>query len=200
MVVFGWKKIFENGETESYLPSNECVSDMESAVKTLLEHYNGYGGGYPNKLWKIAAFGGTVPEYDVSLFYFEDIEWMTRMFLRIGSFACLEQNGYLYYIRGDSTTFRTDNSEQKEYGYHMSALRIVEDLGVSMNLQLWFQERYYPEIVNGVLHAMKNHYSKISKWLLGQMKKISSFILTSTQISLKTKLRCGILSLLFWIH
>ena len=122
------------------------------------------------------------------------------MFLRIGSFACLEQNGYLYYIRGDSTTFRTDNSEQKEYGYHMSALRIVEDLGVSMNLQLWFQERYYPEIVNGVLHAMKNHYSKISKWLLGQMKKISSFILTSTQISLKTKLRCGILSLLFWIH
>ena len=23
MVVFGWKKIFENGETESYLPSNE---------------------------------------------------------------------------------------------------------------------------------------------------------------------------------
>lgn len=200
MVVFGWKKIFGNGQTESYLPSAACVCDMESAVKTLLEHYNGYGGGYPNKLWKTAAFPGTVPEYDESLFYFEDMEWMTRMFLGIKSFACLEQNGYLYYIRGDSTTFRTDNSERKEYGYHMAALQIAEDLSVCPAVQEWYRELYYPQIVNGVIHAWQKQYTSLGKWLLAQMRNVSKFILTSDRMLFKIKIRCFILSLLFWIR
>ena len=200
MVVFGWKKIFDNGKTDFYLPRNELVTDMSGAVQTLLAHYNGYGGGYPNKLWKTEAFGGNIPEYNESLFYFEDMEWMTRMFLGIRSFACLERNGYLYYIRGDSTTFRTDNTQKKERGYHMSALQIVEDLAVLPEVQNWFQERYYPEIVNGVLHAWKNYSPDLSKWLLLQMRKISRFVLASRQISLKIKFRCRVLSLVFWIR
>lgn len=200
MVVFGWKKIFENGQTEAYLPSNASISDMESAVKTLLEHYNGYGGGYPNKLWKTTAFRGKVPEYNESLFYFEDMEWMTRMFLGIRSFACLEQNGYLYYIRGDSTTFRADNSERKEYGYHMSALQIVDDLSVCPAVQRWYRELYYPQIVNGVIFAWRNQYSALGKWLLVQMRNVSKFILSSDRVLLKIRVRCFVLSLLFWIH
>lgn len=104
MVVFGWKKIFINEKNEEYLPANEFVSDMENATKKLLTNYNGFGGGYPNKIWKTSAFHGNVPEYNETLFYFEDMEWMTRMFLSINSFACLDTNGYLYYIRDDSTT------------------------------------------------------------------------------------------------
>lgn len=200
MVVFGWKKILEDGKTESYLPSDGCVSDMESAVKTLLEHYNGYGGGYPNKLWKTAAFCGTVPKYDESLFYFEDMEWMTRMFLAIRSFACLERNGYLYYIRSDSTTFQADNSERKEYGYHRSALQIADDLSVSPVLHQWYRELYYPQIVNGVIYAWKHQYTALGKWLLAQMRNVSGFVFTSDRVSLKIKIRCAVLSLLFWIH
>lgn len=193
MVVFGWKKIFENGQIESYMPIKECISDMESAVKTLLEHYNGYGGGYPNKLWKTSSFDMYIPRYNESLFYFEDMEWMTRMFLGIKSFACLDQNGYLYYIRGNSTTFRQDNTERKEYGYHLSALQIVEDLVVSANLQRWYQDRYYPEIVNGVIHAWKYRYRNLNKWLLGIMQEISEVIMKSSQISFKIKIRCIVL-------
>ena len=200
LVVFGWKKIFENGQTELYLPSEACVSDMESAVKILLEHYNGYGGGYPNKLWKTAAFCGAVPEYNESLYYFEDMEWMTRMFLGIRAFTCLEQNGYLYYIRSDSTTFRTDNSERKEYGYHMSALQIVDDLSICPDLQRWYCELYYPQIINGVIHAWKNKNSTLGKWLFIRMRNVSKFIFTSDRVLLKTKIRCAVLSLLFWIH
>lgn len=50
MVVFGWKKLFVDGTTDSYLPREQRITNMEEAVQTLLAHYNGYGGGYPNKL------------------------------------------------------------------------------------------------------------------------------------------------------
>ena len=200
MVVFGWKKIFNDGKIDFYLPQDQYITDMEQAVQTLLTHYNGYGGGYPNKLWKTDAFGGDMLAYDESLFYFEDMEWMTRMFLEIRSFACLEHNGYLYYIRDDSTTNRTDDKERKERGYHMSSLQIVEDLSVFPNTQRWYQERYYPEIVNGVLHAWKHHYPALGKWLLDQMRKVSWLILTSSRISMKIKSRCVVLHLLFWIR
>lgn len=47
-----------------------------------------------------------------------------------------ETDGYLYYIRDDSTTFRNDNKERKEYGYHLSALQIT------VNLQSYWLRRY----------------------------------------------------------
>ena len=200
MVVFGWKKIFGDGKTDFYLPQEQYVTDMEQAIASLLAHYNGYGGGYPNKIWKTAAFGGQVPAYDPKLFYFEDMEWMTRMFLGIRSFACMEHNGYLYHIRGDSTTFRTDNAQRKEQGYHMSALRIVEDLAVIPELQRWFQQRYYPEIVNGVLHAWKHHHPDLARWLLDRLQEISGLILSSRQIPLKIRIRCMILRMIRLLH
>ncbi len=193
LVVFGWKKIYENGTTENYLPENEFITDMSFAIKHLLEHYNGYGGGYPNKMWKTSAFSAGVPLYDENLYYFEDMEWMTRMFLGIKSFACLRSNGYLYHIRGDSTTFRSDNSERKERGYHMSALQIIDDLNETPEIKVWFQERYYPELVNGVLHAWKHHQSTLGKWLLAQLQQVVSFILLSQHIPWKIKIRCLVL-------
>lgn len=200
MIVFGWKKIFENNKNDEYLPTYEFISDMEDATKVLLKNYNGFGGGYPNKIWKVSAFHGNIPKYNETLFYFEDIEWMTRMFLSINSFACLNKNGYLYYIRNDSMTFRNDNKERKEYGYHLSALQIVDDLQFYPRLHQWYCELYYPEIVNGVINSWKNRYSTLGKWLLKQMKKKSKFIFNSNNIDPKIKFRCAILSLMFWIH
>ena len=200
MVVFGWKKIFINEKNEEYLPANEFVSDMENATKKLLTNYNGVGGGYPNKIWKTSAFHGTVPEYNETLFYFEDMEWMTRMFLSINSFACLDTNGYLYYIRDDSTTFRNDNEERKEYGYHLSAQQITVNLQSYPQLYQWYCELYYPEIVNGVINSWKKRYSTLGKWLLTQLEKKTMFIFKSNNIAFKIKFRCAILSLLCWIH
>ena len=125
---------------------------------------------------------------------------MTRMFLGIRSFACLERNGYLYYIRDDSTTYRTDNTERKERGYHMSALQIVEDLTVFPALQRWYQERYYPEIVNGILHAWKHHYPALACWLLDWLEGVSGQILSFRQIPPKIKIRCAALRVLRLLH
>ena len=200
MAVFGWKKLFQSGNTDSYLPEECLVSDMDAAVKTLLTNYNGYGGGYPNKLWRTASFGGKIPEYDESLYYFEDLEWMTRMFLGIRKFVCLPRNGYLYYIREDSTTFRSDNAERKEKGYHLSALQIIQDLALRPSLNQWFRDRYCPEIVNGVLHAWKQGHRALSKWLLVQMKEHARDIFTSETIPVKIKVRCAVLMLLGWVQ
>lgn len=200
MIVFGWKKIFVNKKNEEYLPTNEFISNMESATKELLTNYNGFGGGYPNKIWKTSAFHGSIPKYNETLFYFEDMEWMTRMFLAINSFACLNANGYLYYIRDDSTTYRNDNEERKEYGYHLSALQITANLKSYTRLYQWYCELYYPEIVNGVINSWKKRYSILRKWLLIQLKKKSRFIFKSNNIAFKIKFRCAILSLLSWIH
>ena len=200
MIAFGWQKIFHDGSTEQYLPGDALVTEIGSGIQTLLTNYNGYGGGYPNKLWRTAAFGGNVPKYNESLFYFEDMEWMVRMFLAIHSFGCLDSIGYLYYIRSDSTTFRTDNAARKEQGCHASAQQIRADLACQPELAAWFADRYYPEIVNGVLHAWKMGHSQLGRWLLCQMRRCRWEILTSKHISGKIKLRCAALSLLFWIR
>ncbi len=199
MIAFGWKKLYSDGSSEHYLPETGNVTEMNSGIQTLLTNYNGYGGGYPNKLWRTAAFGGNIPRYDESLFYFEDMEWMVRMFLSIRSFGCLNRIGYLYHIRNDSTTFRTDNTARKEQGYHVSAQKLVADLEVRPELAAWFANRYYPEIVNGVLHAWKMGHFQLCRWLLCQMRRCRSEILMSKQITGKIKLRCAVLSLLFWI-
>ena len=90
--------------------------------------------------------------------------------------------------------------QQKPIFFFLHFQVIVEDLAVLPEVQNWFQERYYPEIVNGVLHAWKNYSPDLSKWLLLQMRKISRFVLASRQISLKIKFRCRVLSLVFWIR
>ena len=200
MFVFGWKKVFSDGRTDQYTPENDFVHDMTCATKKLLEHYDGYGGGYPNKIWKAVSFSGNIPKFDEKLFYFEDMEWMTRMFLNIHVFACISESGYNYYIRGDSTTFQPGLWDKREYGYHISALKIVDDLSGQNELCNWYRDIYYPQIVNGIINAWRKRSYVLGKWLLVQMRGISRELMRSDNISFRIKIRCLLLSALFWIR
>ena len=100
----------------------------------------------------------------------------------------------------DSTTFRNDNEERKEYGYHLSAQQITVNLQSYPQLYQWYCELYYSEIVNGVINSWKKRYSTLGKWLLTQLEKKTMFIFKSNNIAFKIKFRCAILSLLCWIH
>lgn len=197
LVVFGWKKIFFDGTTDSYIPLWNEITNMQEAIKNLLINYNGYGGGYPNKIWRTEVFQHCIQQYDTSLFYFEDIEWMTRMFTTIRKFVTIPEEGYLYYIRDSSVTFSVENAERKEYGYHQSVLKIIEDLTMFPELKVWFSEKYYPEIVNGVINAWQNKYTQLCKWLFKIMKNRKKNIFSSSTIPLYIKIRCLILLIIF---
>lgn len=194
-VVFGWQKIYSDGKLEQYCPDNSTLYNMSQVLYTLLENYDGYGGGYPNKIWKTEAFENNIPRYDTSLYYFEDLEWMTRMFLSIKAIACINQIGYLYYIRCNSITFSNNNIERKEIGYHSSMSKVINVLEDKHELRRWFCDKYYPEIVNGVIFAWLNGYKKLFYFLYKKLQYKKQDIFDSKNATLKIKIRCFILLL-----
>ena len=87
MVTYGWNIVHENGSsTEQVFEKFEIQSNISSVLKNLLMHYSSYGGGYPwNKVWKrdSAAFPESFFPFDQNLYYFEDLEWVVRMLLKV---------------------------------------------------------------------------------------------------------------------
>ena len=187
LVVFGWKKIYSNKLPEEMIPQIGVVIDLESALKDLLQNFRAFGGGYPNKLWRVNTFD-RFPQYDINLYYFEDSEWMVRMFQRIKKISFLNEIGYLYYIREDSVTFNSVNNERREIGYHLSMQKIISDLASNQLLCIWFRNKYYTELVNGVIHAKRNDWQKLYKKLIQEVTRSKRLILKSN-IKIRTKLR-----------
>lgn len=190
VVIFGWKKIFGNGREEQWTPVETGILHARHVVKQLLYNFSEFGGGYPNKLWKSRVFTDSIPRYDEKLTYFEDSEWMTRMFLKINKISVLDNVGYLYYIRNDSTTFKSGVEEQREYGYHMSMLKIIEDLNEDKELQSWFATKYAIELINGCVHAKRKNWRELQYILEAEVYRKRYELLKNSNLSIKTKLRC----------
>ena len=173
---------------------------ITDVISEILQHYSEYGGGYPwNKMWKrdaIISEGDDFPLFDRELFYFEDLEWVIRMMLRIHKVVVCPAHLYSYYIHKDSVTHSKNNSERKEIGYHQSINRVIEDLSCLPDLQKKFSEQYFPEIVNGLIHARRNRWENLRKYLFEVMREKQAYILKSKSISLNIKLRCVIMNIL----
>lgn len=179
------------------------IYSKEEMLRGILMDYAGYGGGYPvNKVWRVAAFGGTqdIPRFDRELYYFEDLEWVVRMLLQINKAHLLSAHFYRYYVRSDSATNKPGAQERREIGYHHSVWKIIDVLDQESEISQWFRLRYYPEVVNGVIHAWQHKYRTLQKILLQKLPQIKEELLSSNSVRTEIKLRCRILGMLNKLH
>lgn len=199
-VVFGVTKIWREDGRQQALPMETGIYTKEEMLRGILKDYAGFGAGYPvNKVWCVEAFGGAsqIPRFDTELYYFEDLEWVVRMLLRINRANLLPEHLYQYDIHGDSATNKPGAEERREIGYHQSVWKIIGALAQEPTVCAWFRHRYYPEIVNGVIHARRHNYRGLQKLLIRKLDQIKEELLSTASISGKIKLRCRILLLLY---
>lgn len=199
VVVFGVTKIRERESSQQPLPMEVGIYAKEEMLYGILKDYAGFGAGYPwNKVWRTGVFGGPagIPRFDRDLYYFEDLEWVTRMLLQTQKAILLPEHLYQYYVRSDSATNKPGAEERREIGYHQSVWRIIDALDTELAVCAWFKARYYPEIVNGVIHAWKHKYRALQKLLMQKLVQANEDLLAADSISANIKLRCRGLLLL----
>lgn len=199
VVIFGVTKIQGKGNCQQPLPMEVGIYTKEELLYGILKDYAGFGAGYPwNKVWRTDVFGGSagIPRFNRDLYYFEDLEWVVRMLLQTQKANLLPEHLYQYYVRSDSATNRPGAEERREIGYHQSVWKIIDALDTEPTVRIWFKFRYYPEIVNGVIHAWKHKYRTLQKLLMQKLVQANEELLASDSISANIKLRCRCLSLL----
>ena len=202
--MYGWRTVNNiDGTINSSRLNSTDSENIPDVIREILRHYSEYGGGYPwNKMWRrdaVISDGNEIPLFDEKLFYFEDLEWVIRMILRIRKVVVCPDHLYSYYIHEESVTHSKKNGEKKEIGYHQSISRVIEDLSCLPDLKEEFSEQYYPEIVNGLIHALRNRWENLRIYLLGVMRDKQACILKSKSVSLNIKLRCIVINILFML-
>ena len=203
LVVFGVTKIWKQEERQEDLPMEVGLFSRKEMLFGILKDYASFGAGFPvNKVWRVDSFGSRadIPRFDRELFFFEDMEWVVRMLLRIRSARLLPEHCYHYYIRPTSATHRPGVQERREIGYHKSIRKILDALSTDPAVFAWFSQKYYPEIVNGVIHAVRQHWPELKQHLVMELLHRRREILTAQDISAKIKFRCRVLHTLQLLH
>ena len=201
VVIYGWDIIEKETAEKNRLVESEIIYDnCEDVLYKILNNYSSCGGGYPwNKLWKISSIAKEkkdFPRFKENLFFFEDLEWTVRMVLRTKRIATYPDALYQYYIHDNSVTRSVGNEEKKSISYHQSIECIIEELGDYSKLQNWFKNKYYPEVINGVIDATRKKQYKLKAYLLERMDAIQKEVYQSTVIKINIKFRCMCMILL----
>lgn len=203
LVVFGVTKIWKQEEQQEDLPLEVGIFSREELLFGILKDYASCGAGFPvNKVWRVDTFGSRadIPRFDLELYFFEDMEWVVRMLLQIRSAKLLPEHCYHYYIRPTSATHRPGVQERREIGYHKSIRKILDALSEESAVFSWFSQKYYPEIVNGVIHAVRQHWPELKQHLVTELLHRRREILTAEHISATIKFRCRALYMLRLLH
>lgn len=199
VVTYGWKCIFEdNKDQKKCVESFETIDSNYEIIKKILTNYSDLGGGYPwNKIWKRSSFQH-IEMFDQNLFYFEDLEWAVRMMKQVHKIVICPYALYNYFVREMSITNRVDGSEKRELGYHQSIGKILENVSEMPEVISEFREKYYIEIVNGVINAKRKKWSTVEEYLINQLQNIYREIFLSKRIMIRTKIRCGLIIIKLW--
>ena len=198
VVTYGWLRCDENGNCWETMSENfEVLVDPENILYRVLTNYSSCGGGYPwNKLWKTAALK-RIQLFDPQLCYFEDLEWCVRMLLQIKRLVVCPKCLYCYSVHPLSVSNIAKNKETKEISYHQAMERILDNLRGFPRLSTWIENKYHPEIINGILFAIKNGYTKLYRYLLDRFYFSKAKIKAACCISVKMKTRYYFINLLF---
>lgn len=199
LVVFRTRKRMQDGQEEP-LPMDAGIFSREEMLRGVLSDFAAMGGGYPwNKVWRLGAFAGDIPRFRKDLYFFEDLEWAVRMLMHVRQANLLPAYGYLYCVRPDSATNKPGTQERRETGYHRSLWRVLQTLEQLPEIRAWFADRYYPQLVNGVIHACKQGWKALRGILAEKLMETAGEILSSKTISFQIKFRCAVLCLLHWL-
>ena len=203
VVLFGVTKVWKRVDRTEELPMEVGVFQRQEMLFGILKDYAAYGAGFPvNKVWRVSSFGscGDIPRFDRELYFFEDMEWVVRMLLGIRCARLLPDHCYQYYIHTSSATHRPGAQERREVGYHKSIRKILDALPAEPAVYEWFSQKYYPEIVNGVIHAHRHRWSELKRYLSESLRECCGEILSADGVSANIKFRCRCLQLLQLLH
>lgn len=200
VVVFGRQEIVDGICVSSESYGNEELTDMVQMVRKILTDRHSYGGGYPNKCWRTAAFStGGIPLFQENLFYVEDMEWVIRMLLRAGCAHVSEASLYHYHLREDSISHSEVISEKRLIGYHDTMACMVADLAEYPELHHWFDGVRWTELINSIIDARMKHQTSVCKALYQKLDGRVRMLLQSDLLTAKTKLRLAGIALLLRI-
>lgn len=190
-VIFGWQELVDGRPVNSGSYHSGIRANPVDMVREILADRHTYGGGYPNKLWRRAAFeaNGALPLFSENLFYVEDMEWVIRMLLRAKLVKVAEPIFYNYHLRDDSSSRSEAMSEKRLIGYHDTLARIVEDLAEHSDLQRWFSGIRYTELINSIIDAKCKKQTAVYKALYQKLEGNVWMLLTSRLLPLYMKLR-----------
>ncbi len=199
VVSYGWEIIDEGTQevTEQY-DDFQVLDNNEYIIEKILENYSAFGGGYPwNKIWRTSVFD-QVPAFDESMWYFEDLDWVVKMMLCINKMVVCPECLYKYYYRESSATNSAEKAQGREVSYHLAIESIINQLSAKPDLQKRFANKYYPEIINGIIGAKRNSYSDLKNMLAKRMVKLKKDIFSS--LRLQMKVRFVFVYLLYKLH
>lgn len=199
VVMFGVTKIWKDEQRRQGLALETGIFSKDQVLRGILKDYASMGAGFPvNKLWRIRTFGNAceIPHFDESLYYFEDLEWVVRMILQTRNANLLPHHFYNYYIHSSSATHAPGAQERREIGYHQSVWKILCTLQQEPHIAAWFSHRYYPEIVNGVIHGWKQNWPDLRSLLVKKLPEIRHQVLRSNVIAPNIKFRFLVLLIL----
>lgn len=203
VVIFGRQEIKGGQVINLGIYGNKVLNDPVDVVCKILEDRHIYGGGYPNKMWRTAAFaeeGQTVPLYNPKLFYVEDMEWVIRMLLKAKRISSLDRVFYNYYLRDDSVSRSKTSQERRLIGYHDTMEEIVNDLAHVPDIQQWFRGIYYSELINSTLDAVMKRQTTVYKTLVKRLYQEKHLIMGHAAVSRKCKLRCVALLTAYFVR
>ena len=192
VVVFGRLEVFENKIEKIELYGSGIITDKIKVIKEILADRHIYGGGYPNKMWKVKSFQEgleEIPLFNEELFYVEDMEWVIRMLLRTKRISLLNQPLYNYCIRETSVSQSKEMLEKRLIGYHDAMEAVVNTLSLEPGIQKWFKGISDTELINSILDAYLKKQKKVCSELYKKISGRTNQILKSREISLKVKCR-----------
>ncbi len=194
VVTYGWNIVGK--DEQSVCEEFEVINDdVENVLKKILTNYSGYGGGYPwNKLWRMDSFDN-FPKFNTSLYYFEDLEWVVQALKKVKTIVVCPECLYKYYYNDASVTHSALLTEKREIGYHNSIVTIIDDLSDYPELKIWFSNKYYPEVVNGIIGALKYNYTKLKAYLKSVFNSNKIAVKASCQKSIVLKLKFFLVSI-----
>ena len=166
----------------------------------MLEHYSSCGGGYPwNKLWRTAAFQ-SLCLFDPKLYFFEDLEWCVRMFLKVKRLVICPECLYHYSVLQSSISNQNEQRERREIGYHQAMARIIGDLKDHPQCVFWLQNKYYLELLNGIFFSIERRYLHLYRQLMDRFIQVKKKIKASCSSSRKMRIRYAIVLILSYVR
>lgn len=203
VAIFGWRTYRENQLVDSGIYGSGILTDSEQMIKDILTDRHIYGGGYPNKMWRISSFcdsAGCLPMYNTNLSYVEDMEWVIRMLKKAKKAILLNYYFYNYLLRENSASQSEEKKEQRLITYHDTMAQILEDLTEYPALQAWFRGVRYTELTNSVIDARLKNQKNVYRTLYKQFNGQTSILLRSNCINNKTKFRLLAVQMMHFLH
>lgn len=197
---FGWERIHENtGRTECTFKGQEGTGTAEEALRQALI-FSGYAGHIWNKVFSTAYWkeNGEIrlPDMDPAFAVGEDCEWLVRMIRPYQKVLFLPKTLYKYLVRGNSAVNirQLTDARLTEIPARERIAREAAELWPALEAPA--RAKAYSRLIQNGKLAFQLRDRRAAAQIRPHLSKNRRFFLHSSQVSLKQKLKAGLVELL----